>query len=394
MDFSLTGDAFVRTLLVATAVVFVLAVLLPLRIRRAPWKYLAQVIGLVLVSVLVLASVGALMNQENNWYTSWDEILSSAEGRQPDVTTASYGAPDTALASSETAATALPHQTATALQRNPRANPVLGGKIRDTAGGQYLTFDYTGQKSGERNQVMVWLPASYLDHPDRFYPVILGITGFPGSPATYQKTIGIGARVEQAVAEHRMREAIVVVPHVMPGNDDSECVDGDRAQPGQRTPKAETYVVDDLVPWLKTNLRTVDSAAGWATEGYSAGGWCASMLSMRHPDLFQSSMSQAGYFAPIYTKGQVWAEPTDRRYDLGRLAVTRAPKVNMYYWTSTADALSWDSGRTFRNAVKAPTSLVVETIPAGGHRIDVWLPGIDRGLAWLGRTSPAFAPTA
>ena len=105
-------------------------------------------------------------------------------------------------------------------------------------------------------------------------------------------------------------------------------------------------------------------------------------------------MIQSGYFSPIYTGAQQWTEAHDPKYDLARIARDEAPDVGLYYYSSTDDALSWPAAEAFRRSVRAPTSLSVNTVPVGGHRLDVWLPGMEQGLQWLGRTSPYFAPTA
>lgn len=388
--FNITGWGFIAPLLVVTGLVFVAAILLPPRLARRgrSWRaYLVQALALVLVAVLSLLSVGALMNKDNNWYTSWDEILSG-----PDL----QAAPDTTDYGEQPAAATAgkqPQQTASDLQAHPEQNPQFGSALnRGATGGQYVSFDYTGPTTRQTYGMMVWLPASYLSHPDRFYPVILGFTGFPGSPETYSQSVDYGKMIEQTVSAGKMREAIFVVPNVSPGVYDSECVDGTQSVPGMGTPKAESYVTQDVVPWIRENLRAIDSPQAWATEGYSAGGWCSTMLSMRHPDLFGSAMNQSGYFSPIYTKGQEWTPASDPDYDLARLAREQAPDVNLYYFSSTDDTLSWPAAQAFSRAVRQPTSLSVNTVPNGGHRLDVWLPGMTHGLAWLGRTSPYFAP--
>lgn len=386
--FEITGLGFIGTLLAVTVVVFLLAVFLPPRMRRTGWlRYLVQAVSLVLVATLALASVAALLNRDNNWYTSWDELTA---GPAPAATTTHYGAVPAAVTTPATV-----RQTPTELQSHPEDNPQFGHLLdRDAEDGQYLTFHFKGPVTGQANDLMIWLPASYLSHPDRFYPVILGFTGFPGSPATYSRSVDYGQMIADAAQNRSMREAIFVVPNVSPGSYDSECVDGDRPVHGMGTPKAESYVTRDVVPWLRQNLRTIDDPRAWSTEGYSAGGWCSAMLTLRHPDLFGTAMIQSGYFSPIYTGAQQWTEARDPKYDLARIARDEAPDVALYYYSSTDDTLSWPAAEAFRRSVRAPTSLSVNTVPVGGHRLDVWLPGMEQGLQWLGRTSPYFAPTA
>ena len=394
-DFQITGWGFITLVLLLTGLAFAAGILLPPRMRRRGLaRYLVQALALVLTSVLLLASVAALMNRSNHWFTDWDELFS--------------GPPTAADAQTQTYGRELPRgvepavstQTATDLQKDPRANPVFGtqlaqdpGKDQGTSQGRYLRFDLPGKASGQTYGVMVWLPASYLEHPDRFYPVILGFTGFPGSTDTYQKAVDYGAKIEQAASQNQMREAIFVVPEVFPGGYDSECVDATQQPKGQTPPRAETYVTQDLVPWLKENLRVDPDPAGWSTEGYSAGGWCASMLTMRHPDLFQSAMSQSGYFEPQYTRGQEWTAPDDPPYQLTKIASDDPPEVALHLYTSSDDEISWPTTQKMLDAARAPLSVTSEVLPSGGHRLDVWIPGMTEGLKWLGDTNAHFAPT-
>jgi S-formylglutathione hydrolase FrmB len=56
----------------------------------------------------------------------------------------------------------------------------------------------------------------------------------------------------------------------------------------------ETFHVDDLIPWVDTNLRTVASREGRAVAGLSQGGFGSMTYAARHPDLFVSAASFSG----------------------------------------------------------------------------------------------------
>ena len=154
--FEITGLGFIGTLLAVTVVVFLLAVFLPPRMRRTGWlRYLVQAVSLVLVAALALASVAALLNRDNNWYTSWDELTA---GPAPAATTTHYGAVPAAVTTPATV-----RQTPTELQSHPEDNPQFGHLLdRDAEDGQYLTFHFKGPVTGQANDLMIWLPASYL----------------------------------------------------------------------------------------------------------------------------------------------------------------------------------------------------------------------------------------
>lgn len=56
----------------------------------------------------------------------------------------------------------------------------------------------------------------------------------------------------------------------------------------------ETFHVDQLIPWIDDNLRTVASRRGRAIAGLSQGGFGSTTYAARHPDLFASVASFSG----------------------------------------------------------------------------------------------------
>lgn len=386
--FDLTSWGLIGSVVGVTVVLFALAVVVVPRMRRARLRtHLAQAVSLVAVSALVLVSTGLVLNKQNNWFSSWADVFADPAAAG-DVSTQVYGQrPAAGVSPAEV------NQQASDLQKDPASNRDFGSQVdRDAQGGQYVSFTLPGAQSGQSYGTTLWLPPSYLQQSDRFYPVILAFTGYPGSPKTYSESVDYGQKIEDAVAAGKMSEAIVVIPDVFPGTYDSECVDGTQSQDGQTTPRVETYVTRDLVPWVENNLRAINAPGAWATEGYSAGGWCAAMFTMRHPDLFSSAMIQSGYFSPIYSDGEQWNPADDTRYDLARIAADEAPAVSLHYFSSEEDTLSWPSLQAFSGSVKPPTSLTADHVPTGGHTLDVWIPGMERGLEWLGSSSAYFAP--
>lgn len=58
--------------------------------------------------------------------------------------------------------------------------------------------------------------------------------------------------------------------------------------------KWETFHVDQLVPWVDDNFRTVDDRSGRAIAGLSQGGFGAYTYAARHPDLFVAAGAFSG----------------------------------------------------------------------------------------------------
>lgn len=376
------------------------AVLLPRRCaRRAAARmsdHLLQAGALVLVAVLALTACGLWINRTAAMYSSWTDLLHGSG----DPVSSSYGAPsraDADVARWPLAARA----PVSALQAAPLRDPALPG-LRRTAAGQWAEVRIPGRRSDVTSSALVHLPAGYLEHPHRRYPVILAFSGVPGSPAAFRDAFGIGALLDRLAARGAMASAIVVAPRVFPGQEDTECVDRSRAPrisragASARGTRWETWIAHDVADFARTHLRTIEDPAAWATFGYSAGGWCASMISVRHPELARTSISMAGYFEPVYASGQEWNAPDDPRYDLPRRVREDAPGVDMYLFTGGEDPLPARSLARMREALADGdgAALTVDRTPRGGHALTLWVEHSQSALLWLARTAPAFAGSA
>ncbi|MBO1757060.1 hypothetical protein J4Z35_00525 [Dermacoccus sp. NHGro5] len=122
-------------------------------------------------------------------------------------------------------------------------------------------------------------------------------------------------RVDRAVSDRRIAAPIVVVPQLNRTlDDDTECSDDPH---GLQT---ETWLASTLPTWVKHTFAVAPGRGSWATWGYSLGGWCASMLTMKHPATFGAAVAYQGYFRPQFD-GHPPFPPTRRR----RAATTSSP---------------------------------------------------------------------
>ena len=58
-------------------------------------------------------------------------------------------------------------------------------------------------------------------------------------------------------------------------------------------------MVDDVVPFVDAHLATVAAPKGRVLAGFSAGGFGAVYIALRHPGLFGAVESWSGYFHPL-----------------------------------------------------------------------------------------------
>jgi S-formylglutathione hydrolase FrmB len=133
----------------------------------------------------------------------------------------------------------------------------------------------------------VLLPSGYSEHPHRRYPVLYLLDGTSGHAADWT-TLG-GA--EQTTAG---RPLIVVMPNIDIGGDGGGwCTDWFN-NGAHGVPQWETFHIDQLIPWVDRNLRTLADRDGRAIAGLSQGGFCSMSYAARHPDLFETALSFSG----------------------------------------------------------------------------------------------------
>jgi len=168
----------------------------------------------------------------------------------------------------------------TAVAHGPAGGTVWSGRIPNH------------EVAWDKRASAVYLPPDYS--ADRRYPVIYLLHGLRGSPSSYYDGLHLADVADQLISSHQARPFIAVMP-----------VGGRLVNPDEDEWAGawETYVVDDVVPWVDAHLPTEPSAAGRTLAGLCAGGYGAVDIGLRHPGLFGTLESWEGYFAPVFHDG-------------------------------------------------------------------------------------------
>jgi hypothetical protein len=147
--------------------------------------------------------------------------------------------------------------------------------------------------------VYCYLPPDY-DEGSRRYPSIYFLAGFTGTGRSHLNfdpfVESIDARLDRLITSGAMPPAICVLPDCFTKLGGSQYVNS------SATGRYEDYLIDEVVPLVDRELRTLASRDHRAVSGKSSGGYGAMVLAMRHPDVFGGFASHAGdaYFAYCY----------------------------------------------------------------------------------------------
>ena len=144
----------------------------------------------------------------------------------------------------------------------------------------------------DRRPSAVYLPPRYP--AARRYPVVYLLHGMRGNPASIWDGLRLADVADGLIASGRARPFIAVMPVAGPVADPNG---------GEWAGVWEDYVVQDVVPWVDAHLPALPGPGSRALEGLSSGGYGAIDIGLRHPGLFRTLGSWAGYFAPVFHDG-------------------------------------------------------------------------------------------
>ena len=144
---------------------------------------------------------------------------------------------------------------------------------------------------GRSQSVYVYLPPGYRDHPNKRYPVLYLLHGFPGRPLAFLLTVRMGVVEDELVARQLAQPLILAMPFGSTGTfTDKEWANGIGAAEGWGT-----FVWRDVVHAIDARYRTIATPRGRGIGGLSEGGYGAVNIALQHPREFSVVESWSGY---------------------------------------------------------------------------------------------------
>src|SRR5579864_4092101 len=135
-------------------------------------------------------------------------------------------------------------------------------------------------ESADRD-VFVFLPPSYAKDKHRRYPVVYALHGYSVGAEQWSHEIHVPQTIEGAFAQGA-KEMIVVLP------DSKTVYGGSMYSSSVTTGDFEDYIAHDVVAYIDAHYRTLANRLSRGLVGHSMGGYGASRIGMKHPDVFGS----------------------------------------------------------------------------------------------------------
>ena len=154
-------------------------------------------------------------------------------------------------------------------------------------------------KDPNERRIPIYLPPDY-DTADAHYPVVYFLAGFSsGGTLVLNETPWGGnlvQRLDRLVTTGAIRPMIVVVPDCMTKLGGSQYINS------SATGRYEDHLITEVIRFVDANYRTYANRERRAVMGKSSGGYGASVLAMRHPDVFGLAADHSGdkYFEFCY----------------------------------------------------------------------------------------------
>lgn len=148
-------------------------------------------------------------------------------------------------------------------------------------------------------ELYVYLPPDY-DKTNKNFPVVYCLTGFTGRGKMFLNdsafSPNMAERLDGLIAEERMKQMIIVMPDCFTKYGGSQYINS------TATGNYEDYLIDEIVPFVDENFRTINNRNSRAVTGKSSGGYGAMIMVMRHSDIFGLATTIAGdcYFELCY----------------------------------------------------------------------------------------------
>jgi predicted peptidase len=148
--------------------------------------------------------------------------------------------------------------------------------------GELKTKTITGRISGEKITFDIYLPESYRKEGVG-YPVIYNLHGRGGS---YKSGGAFRAAMKKAIADGILPPVIAVYP--------DGTKNGWYADSKDRSILIETHIIREIIPWVDANYNTKVSRDFRVIQGFSMGGYGASLLAAKFPELFSVCINYDG----------------------------------------------------------------------------------------------------
>jgi enterochelin esterase-like enzyme len=177
--------------------------------------------------------------------------------------------------------------TTTSLLTVPGDGPAFYD-VQDVPHGEIRTLLYKSRSNGVTRELTVYVPPGYDRARDRRYPVLYLLHGFANDHHSWHRYGRANDILDNLLAERKIEPFLVVMPLGYGGAHVNGDGTGIAASADVRGDAAlyERDLLEDIVPMIDRNYRTIADRKHRAIVGFSMGGGQAGRFGLRHLETF------------------------------------------------------------------------------------------------------------
>lgn len=255
------------------------------------------------------------------------------------------------------------------------------------AQGRLYSAAIPGTVSGfHGRKALIYLPPAYFVQSRPILPVLVLISGQPGSPQSWLRSTKLVEDLDAFATQHNGLAPIVVIPD--PNGSDSHntlCMDSKLA-------RTDTYVSIDVVGWIKEHVDADTNPQHWAVGGFSYGGTCSLQMVTRHPEQFTTFMAISPEREPALAAQRAVtierafggdSKAFDAILPLTLLAKYRYPDTHGFFASGANDVTYSANVQVLEKAAKAAGMTTESAVFPGGHSWAVASRALTPGLGFV-----------
>jgi len=240
---------------------------------------------------------------------------------------------------------------------------------------------------------LIYLPPGYNDpaNTNPRYPVVYLLHGAPGNYKDWAGGGNASATADALIDTGRIPPTILV----MPEGKANLTVDSEWANGAPPAPQAESYLVQEVVPYIDAHYRTIAEQAHRASGGLSSGGYGGVNTTLHHPDVFGTAFGLSGnYLAPkTFLRQPLFKDSASIAYNSPIVYIAQmknARQIHIYLAVGKQDKLDNTLAETQQMEqalIKANVPHEVQYFP-GAHSWHFWSLHLVDALEYFAGTLP------
>ena len=161
--------------------------------------------------------------------------------------------------------------------------------LKNVTHGQVREIHYFGKTSNAHRRSFVYTPPDYDKDPSKRYPVLYLLHGYSENETGWSRQGCAGLIMDNLIAEGRSRPFIIVMENGGASTQPNRTLRGGSSGGGRPRfdfSDFERALLEDVIPFVDANFRTIPDQAHRALAGLSMGGMQTRAIALRHLDTF------------------------------------------------------------------------------------------------------------